>query len=129
MSTTDTGAYHLGDLLSITDGSLVSPRHMDGVYDLIDFVTGEKHLTHQLPRAAHVVRPWLLAQHPWLAGIKVPALRGKEEVLSWLAGAVERHGELHQVRAMPFGMYVGREPIAEAREMAPNATIITLEED
>jgi hypothetical protein len=30
---------------------------------------------------------------------------------------------------MPFGMYVGREPIAEMQEMAPHAKIIGIEID
>lgn len=121
--------FHLGDLLSITDGHLVSPRHMDGVYDIVDFVTGQLHFTHQLCRGAEVVKPWLLEQHPWLASIEVPDdLNSKETVLGWLAGAVERHGEYHEVNPMPFGMYVGREAIAELREMIPpHAEIFTVD--
>lgn len=29
--------FHLGDILSITTGRLVSRRHMEGVYDLLNF--------------------------------------------------------------------------------------------
>lgn len=125
---TETRDFHLGDLLSITDGHLVSPRHIDGVYDVIDFVTGEAHMTHQLMRAAEVIKPWLLEQHPWLADITVPDGLGSEEgVLTWLVGATEKHGANHPVKAMPFGAYVGREPIAEFREMNPNAKVIVID--
>lgn len=110
--------FHLGDLLSVTDGKLVSPDHIDGVYNLVDFVTGQQHMTHQLPRAADVVKPWLLEQHPWLADIVVPAgLGSKEAVMSWLATATGVVGSFHEVTAMPFGMYVGRDPMLEAEEM------------
>lgn len=123
-----TKTFHLGDLLSVTDGHLVSPDHIGGVYNVVDFVTGEKHMTHQLPRACDVVKPWLLEQHPWLADITVPDdLRSKEAVESWLAVATESHGSFHAVEPMPFGMYVGREPIAELQEMAPHAQIIEVE--
>jgi hypothetical protein len=53
-------AFHLGDLLSVTTGILVSLDHIGGVYRVVDFVTGQQHMTHQLPRACGVVNPWLL---------------------------------------------------------------------
>lgn len=122
-----TQAFHLGQLLTITDGKLVSPNHIAGVYQLVDFVTGEAHMTHQLPRAADVVKPWLLEQFPWLAEITVPeGLNSMEKVLGWLVGATEKWGAMHDVESMPLGMYVGREPMAEARELMPNAKVITV---
>jgi len=120
--------FHLGDLLSITHDYLVSPRHIDGVYDIINFVTGESHMTHQLPRACGVVKPWLLKQHPWLADVTIPDnLRSEDDVLSYLVKATAQWGANHEVEAMPLGMYVGREPIAELQEMAPNTPIIQVE--
>jgi len=110
--------FHLGDLLSVTDGHLVSPSHMDGVHRIIDYVTGVPHFTHQLPRGAEVVKPWLLEQHPWLAGITVPDdLRGNADVDEFLESVVSQYGEFHDVTPLPFGAYVGREPIAELEEM------------
>ncbi len=29
--------FDLGDIPSITTGALVSPRHIDGVYDILDY--------------------------------------------------------------------------------------------
>jgi hypothetical protein len=60
----ETKRYHVGGLLSVTDGRLVSPTHINGVYDVVDFVTGQAHMTHQLGRACDQVKPWLLRQHP-----------------------------------------------------------------
>ena len=34
--------FDLGDIPSITTGALVSPRHIDGVYDILDYMTGEQ---------------------------------------------------------------------------------------
>lgn len=127
--------FHVGDLLSVTDGRLVSPSHIGGVYEVVDFVTGEAHLTHQLPRVCETVRPWLLEQYPWLADVvfdfDVPDGADREDaeriVFGWLAGVSARYGEMHEVTPMPLGMYVGREPIAELQELAPHARIITLD--
>lgn len=124
----ETRDFHIGDLLTIATGHLLSPRGVGGLYDIIDFVTGMPHFTHQLPRGADAIKPWLIEQHPWLADIAVPesALESKEAVLAWLPEAVAEHGEMHTVAAMPEGMYVGREPLAELREMAPNTPIIAV---
>jgi len=51
--------FHIGDVLSITHGRLVSPRHMDGIYDILNFMTGD-----QIPRATEECREPLLRQHP-----------------------------------------------------------------
>jgi hypothetical protein len=120
-------AFHLGDLVSVVTGRLVSPNHIGGVYDVCDYVTGQAHMTHQLPRACNTVKPWLYAQHPWLAEIDVPEWVCDEVTVSrWLAEATAQHGELHVVEPMPIGMYVGREPIAELQEMASHAQIIAI---
>ncbi len=130
-----TKRFHLGDLVSVTDGCLVSPSHLDGVYALVDFVTGQPHMIHQLSRASREVIPWLLDQHPWLADVvvdlTVPDGATREEgwliVATWLEKATARWGEYHEVRPMPLGMYVGREPIAELREKMPDAQIIVVD--
>lgn len=125
---TGTRTFHLGDLITVVTGHLVSPNHIDAVYDVCDFVTGEAHMTHQLPRASRAITPWLVEQHPWLADIKVPDFAGADEraVFAWLDEQVARYGQQHEVTAMPPGMYVGREPIGELREMAPQAAMITI---
>lgn len=129
-------AFHIGDLLSVTTGILVSSDHIGGVYTVVDFVTGQSHMTHQLPRACDEVKPELLRQHPWLADVTVPdfdipAGTTRDEagriVFGWLEGVVAQYGAMHEVEPMPLGAYVGREPTAELREMAPHAEIITVE--
>lgn len=138
MESPATRQFHIGDLITVVTGRLVSPNHIDGVYDVCDFVTGETYMTHQLPRASKTVTPWLLGQHPWLADIEVPDFDFPSEisqedagriVADWLTGPAAQYGEMHEVKAMPLGMYIGREPIAEMHEMAPRAQVIAIEID
>jgi len=56
--------FHISDVLSITTGRLVSSRHIDGVYDILNFLTGDNLYTHQLPRAMRECKPWLRSQFP-----------------------------------------------------------------
>ena len=56
--------FHISDVLSVTTGRLVSSRHMGGIYDILNFLTGDSLFTHQLPRALRECAPWLRSQFP-----------------------------------------------------------------
>lgn len=58
--------FHISDILSVTTGRLVSSRHMDGIYEILNFLTGDNLFTHQLPRAMRECEPWLKTQFPYL---------------------------------------------------------------
>ena len=67
MSTNTVKTFDLGDVLSIVPGRLVSPRHIQGVYEILNWMTRDNLFTHQLPRASHECRPWLKRWFPSLA--------------------------------------------------------------
>ena len=127
-----TKQFHLGDVLSITTGRLVSPRHIDGVYDILNFMTGDNLFTHALPRASDECKPYLVAQFPQLSADKMDsalaelgdALKtktGKAEaekiVADWLAKQVAKYGEMFAVNSIPTDAHEVKNPIAEAAEM------------
>lgn len=56
--------FHISDVLSVTTGRLVSSRHMEGIYDILNFLTGDNLFTHQLPRAMNECKPWLRSIFP-----------------------------------------------------------------
>lgn len=122
--------FHLGDILTITTGRLVSPRHMEGVYDLLNHMTGDNLFTHQLPRASDECKPHLLAQHPDLADIKVPdfeairAERVKAWVDEWLARMVAQYGEYRDVAPLANGEHSVIDPLAELAMNHPHLTVI-----
>lgn len=89
-------AFALGDVLSVTTDRLVSRDHIDGVYRILNYMTGDSLYTHQLPRAAQECKPALLAQHPRLleATAKLPdEFRDKAHVYEWLAEQERVFGE------------------------------------
>lgn len=88
-------AFDLGDVLTVTTGRLVS-RHMDAIYDLLDFVTGDNLFTHQLPRAMEECRGPLLAQHPALTDVEVPDWPDSttpEEIFGWVDSLRPTYGD------------------------------------
>lgn len=139
--------FHLGDILSITMGRLVSPRHIDGVYDILNYMTGDNLFTHQLGRASEQCRPYLCAQYPQFDPAENPELQfaigelilmlaavekwpnpqdaDKSDVVGgWLSKLTAQYGEMHPVLILPEGMYVGKDPIEELAERIPAERII-----
>lgn len=125
---TGTRTFHLGDVLTITTGRLVSPRHVDGIYDILNWMTGDDLMTHQLPRGMGECQGPLLTQHPDLAAIEVPDdFGGEEGVNRWLAEQVALYGETREVAPLAGGEHARIDPIAELRTMMrPDAEIVTV---
>lgn len=120
--------FHLGDVLSITTGFLVSPRLMSGVYDILNYMTGDNLFTHQLSRASRECAPWLFRQHPQLSGVKVPEkFNGKEDVERWLAEQVKIYGEQIPVKPIPMDDHDRKDPLTEMEEMMGKDRVIVVE--
>ena len=109
-------AFHLGDVLTITTGRLVSPDHMGGVYNILNFMTGDNLFTHQLPRAMDECQPALLAQHPQLRAVVVPdEFDGKDHVDRWLAEQMQRYGAELPVTPLNPADHTRIDPLTELR--------------
>jgi hypothetical protein len=54
--------FHIGDILSITTGRLTSPRGIDGIYDILGYMTEDSPFTTQLGRFAEECTPYLERQ-------------------------------------------------------------------
>lgn len=122
-------AFHVGEILTVATGTFVSPTGMGGVYNLLRHITGEDHMTHQLLRAIRELEPYLRERFPWINSVTFPRITNEAEGRAFLAAVAAEHGEYHEVPPLPFGAYVGREPIAEFREKNPNVQIIGVEID
>lgn len=129
----DTRDFHLGDILSVTTGRLVSPRHIDGVYDVLNFMTGDDLMTHQLPRAAGECKEPLLAQHPDLRAIQVPYFgaesrdEAEEAVARWLAEQVATYGQTRAITPLAAEDHTHIDPITELQAMRENPQIVVIE--
>lgn len=119
--------FHLGDILSITTGRLVSLSHMGGIYALLNHMTGDNLMTHQLPRASRECRPALLAQFPDLAAIEAPEFTDEAHVWWWLAEQVEDHGETREVAPLPAGDHTRIDPLTELRMIRPDMPVIAID--
>ena len=114
----ETKDFHLGDILSVTHDRLLSPRMMEGVYDILNWMTGEQLFTHQLPRVAKEAKPVLLAALPWLSEIDADGVN-KENWRAWLGQRVTAHGQMHPVPKMTEDQHERIDPLSEAVEHFP----------
>lgn len=95
--------FHLGEVLTVTTGRLVSLSHMSGVYNICDGMTGVANMTHELPGVAEHIAPAIFAQRPELAGVVVPDF-GKHptmrDVEDWLASLYPTYGEYIELKPL-----------------------------
>lgn len=107
----------LADLLSVSTGKLLSHDHMDGVYRVLNFLTGDSLMTHQLPAACDAMRPVLLEQLPWLAAVVPPADATTDEVLAWRDWAELEYGKEFEVTAPPSSIWGEHDALRELVDM------------
>lgn len=108
---TESRAFPLADVLSVTTGRLLSARKMDGLTDLLNWMTGDDLEIWQLLRAADEARPALIAQHPFLADLQPPAGLSKLGLHMWLTTAILKTGGMPTVR--PLTDWVHQHPVQE----------------
>lgn len=121
-------AFHIGDILSITGDKLVSPRLIEGVYDILTFMTGDTLFTHQLPRAMRECRPYLLQQHPQLATVDESSVTS-ENWRTWLDEQIVKLGETLLVEPLPPDAHEFIDPLSElAEKVHPDNIIVVVPE-
>jgi hypothetical protein len=115
--------FHLADVISAYTGVLASPRGMEGIYDILDFLTGDSLVRHHLPTAADFCKPFIEKQFPDIAKIdggslskqvKMAKGSGKEDQAfkTWLNNQVQAYGETVSIRPLTpeektgFGAYM-----------------------
>lgn len=126
MKPTEKKAFHIGDVLSISTGYLVSPSGIGGVYEILNFMTRDSLYTHQLPRAMDECRPHILRQHPQLAGIDCSGVTPKN-IDEQLAAFVAQFGETLEIETLPDEAHEFREPVEELKSMLrPDQTLIVI---
>lgn len=117
--------FHLGDVLSITTGILMSPRKMDGVYDILNFMTQDNLFTHQLPRASKECVPFILEQHPQLKDIVIEGVN-EENFNQRLEDLCDQYGETILVNTLPKHAHEFIDPESEMAEKIHPSKIIKI---
>jgi hypothetical protein len=119
-----TKEFATADVLSTATGILVS--NIGGVYEVLNWMTGESVFTHQLPRISREARPVLVAAHPLLQQAIDEAERvTAENWKEWLRRWEDRYGPTIAVPKMTADDHESIDPLSEAAEiMHPDKIIV-----
>lgn len=114
-------AFDTLDVLSAITGRLVSPRRIDGVYEVLNYMTGESLFTHQLPRVGEEARALMVQWQPMLA----EAVKEAEQVTpdnwqQWARTWVKRYGTKLMVPRMTAEQHKSVGPMEELAQLRPD---------
>jgi hypothetical protein len=121
-----TRQFHIGDILSVSTGYMVSPTDFGAVHELIEYLVGGPVMTHSLVALAEPCKRAMLRQHPQLAGVDMTGIT-KENYPARLAEQVARFGEYLPVRPMTPDEFRPPEPLRDLYEIKPDARVILVE--
>lgn len=94
MARITTRDFHIGDILSVTTGALLSPRGMDGLRDIMGFLADSKLGGDKVLLILHgPCTQSLLAQHPQLVGVILDTPLEPDQVAKYVAGRAREFGE------------------------------------
>jgi hypothetical protein len=111
----ETKAFPTASVLSAITGVLVGP--IDGVYEILSWMTGESVYTHQIPRIGQEARDVIVAMRPDLnAAIAESAAVNPTNWQDWLATWVERYGQEIIVPRMSTDDHERIDPLSELAE-------------
>lgn len=90
--------FHLGDILTVTTGELLSPRHLEGVDELLTHLIGVKPASDiDAVAAIGTARDALYRQMPWLQHVVMVDSRNPNDVITWFCHQVVERGAYHTV--------------------------------
>lgn len=105
--------FKLGQVLTVTSGVLLCS--VDELYEILNYLTNDNLYTHQLPRAAEIAKPQLLAKFPEL-NVLIPEINTEEQVEKYIDDLINS-GLKKEYLLEPVNGWTPRDPIIELVEM------------
>jgi hypothetical protein len=121
--------FHIGDIITVSTGVMVSPGNISSVRRLIQHMINRRLLDFQLIEATDLVRPHLRQAFAWLDNFDRDAILQLPtgSLPDWVVEQASQYGASHLVERLPAGTWVDRDPIAELKsKMLPGAQLVTM---
>ena len=116
--------FELGQILSVTTGRLLC--EIDDLYDILNFMTGDNLMTHQLPRAMKECSPSILAQLPQLSDVTGEEIT-PENARDWLFYKTIEFGDKFELEPVNQEEYKHIDPIEEIVSMVGPEKVIVVD--
>ena len=122
---TDTKEFPTADVVMSITGRIISDYGIDGVYQVLGWMAGERLYTHQLPRVGREARPVLVALHPALElAVAESANINESNWHDWRDILLKRHGPTIAVPQMTEDEHERIDPLSELAERVPPDRIV-----
>ena len=96
--------FDLGTILTITSAKCRLFTEIENLYIILDYLTGSTHLTHELPRAHEIARPYVLSLYPNLEGVGDDVvIESYEDLEKFLTEQKKIFGETLALSPIPKG--------------------------
>ncbi|KHE73167.1 hypothetical protein [Halobacillus sp. BBL2006] len=105
--------FHISDILTIQTGKMLSIRNMEGVYDILNYMTEDSLHTHQIPRALDECQPYIKEQFPEFEEIDLSDV-DDSSLLARMEEVEKEYGSYFEVERLPEGKHERIHPVAEA---------------
>lgn len=116
--------FDLGDVLTVSSGRLLSERGMDGLYDILHFMTGAPVFTHQIPRVLPIAKIAMLEQHPQLRDLDRETVISRANFKLWLSAQRRIFGD--QLLVAPLVHLTRIDPVVEAELLFGKERVLTV---
>lgn len=104
--------FHISDILTVITGKMVSIRNIEGLYDILNYVSNDNLHTHQLVRVMEEAKPYLIQQFPQLENVDISGM-DDENLLTRIEDIEKEHGSYFEVKRLPEGVHDYINPVAE----------------
>jgi len=93
--------FDLGTILSVTNDTLLTD--IENVYDILNFLTGENLLTHQIPIATAIASKYILGVYPRLGEMYIAdgLITSTADAKSFLDGQKVKYGKKLRLSPIP----------------------------
>ncbi len=121
----ETKQFATADVLSTITGRLMG--EIGGVYEVLNWMTGESVFTHQLPRISREATPVVLATHPLLAqAVEEAEQVSPENFKQWRQTWEDRYGPVIAVPKFTANTHEHIDPMSELSEKVHPDNIIPI---
>lgn len=129
MTDNDTKTFTLAQILTVTHGRLLV--EIGGVYEILNWLTGDELFTHQLPRASREAEGPLLGWFPELKRIDVGPweISTEADVDAYMAELAEEYGTTREVPRLSPADHTAINPLAELAMHFPDTPVIVVKTD
>ena len=118
-------------IISVATGILMpscAREGFDQLYQILNYMCDDDFMTHQLPRAADEVKPYLFEQFPWLNDVDMNYITENAERCQEIVDVLTaKHGATHEVIPMHQEDHQRIDAMDEAAMIFPKDKIIGID--